>query len=370
MSSTAQTKISVLIPAYNKERGIVRAVQSVTAQTWKNLEVIVLDDASTDRTAEQVEALCRQDARVRLVRREQNGGTLNARLDAFAASTGDYLLCLDADDTLDPACAETLLKIAERSHAEIVGFSARLLDHGKTAGTVDAVRKELNGKAVFEAAFCDHLYNWSVCLKLFRRDIFQRAADAVRRFYCVSAEDFYFYTVLSFFAGKLVLSGQIFYNYQFTAGITGGSTPDSFRRMATMLDALNAVKDFLRQQKADAQYAEAFRQREKEHFFYLFARWPEMEPAGSRELLEYLNSKYDAESVKQYFSGYFSPALAEQAYASLRNENVFPALPRRTESGGRCSAFRKKCARLLKPESPLWFCLKRCSDRIRWRKYS
>ena len=165
MSSTAQTKISVLIPAYNKERGIVRAVQSVTAQTWKNLEVIVLDDASTDRTAEQVEALCRQDARVRLVRREQNGGTLNARLDAFAASTGDYLLCLDADDTLDPACAETLLKIAERSHAEIVGFSARLLDHGKTAGTVDAVRKELNGKAVFEAAFCDHLYNWSVCLK-------------------------------------------------------------------------------------------------------------------------------------------------------------------------------------------------------------
>lgn len=369
MSSTPQAKISVLIPAYNKERGIVRAVQSVTAQTWKNLEVIVLDDASTDCTAELVETLHRQDERVRLVRRGQNGGTLNARLDAFAAATGDYLLCLDADDTLDPECAETLLKTALRSNAEIVGFGARLLDRGETAGTVDAVRKELNGKDVFEAAFCDHLYNWSVCLKLFRRDIFRKAADAARRFYCVSAEDFYFYTVLSFFAEKLVLCGQIFYNYHYTAGITGGGTPDSFRRMATMLDALNEVRDFLRRQNAEEQYAGAFRKREQEHFSYLFARWPETESSVSRELLEYLNGKYDAEKVKQYFAEYFSPSAAEQAYAALRNGNAFPALPRRTESG-ESAGLRKKFARLLKPESPLWFCLKRCSDWIKWRKYS
>ncbi|MBQ9337121.1 MAG: glycosyltransferase family 2 protein [Lentisphaeria bacterium] len=356
--------VSVLIPAYNKERTICRAVRSVLAQTCRDLEVIVSDDASTDGTRDRVRELAAEDGRVRLVESERNQGTLLNRLSAFEASAGKYLLCLDADDTLDPECAAALVSLVEKESADMVGFGARMLDgSGKTAGTVDAVKHVLTGKNIFEAAFCRHLYNWSVCLKLIRRDLFEKAASEAEKFYCVSAEDFYFYTVLSHYAQRLVMSGRIFYNYHVSEGLTGECGPDSFRRLATLLDALNAVRRFLDRQGVGETYAAAFADREREHFFLLLDRFP-----GDAASLSVLTEKYDPAAVKRLLSEFFSPEYADGAFAALAEGRALPALPGRDrESGGK---WKKLLEKLLPPESPQWFLAKRWADRVRWRKYS
>lgn len=91
--------VSVIMPAYNAAPWIAEAVGSVLAQTWRELEVIVVDDGSKDATAEVVAGI--GDSRVRLIRQE-NRGAAAARNLGFVESNGDFIQYLDADDLLTP----------------------------------------------------------------------------------------------------------------------------------------------------------------------------------------------------------------------------------------------------------------------------
>ena len=357
--------VSVLIPACNKERQIAEAVRSVLDQTWRDLEVIVADDASTDRTAEIVRELAAADPRLHLITHAENQGTLRTRLDAFQASSGRYVMCLDADDTLDADCVEYLLRIAKRGEADMVGFGARLLRGGKTIGTIDAVRQILNGRKIFETAFRHHLYNWSICLKLVRRDLFEKAAAETETFYCVSAEDFYFYTILSFYAQRLILCGKVFYNYRIADGLTGESSPGSFRRFATLLDALQAVRRFLDAKDPEGSFGDAFEMREREHFRMLLERFP-----GTADALTLLTGKYDPEKVRRYLAEFYSPEYAESAFAALTRGEPLPVRPENRSDGRSDLSAGKRLEQFIRPESALWFLLKRITDWVRWRKFA
>jgi len=111
--------ISVVIPAYNAARWLQAAVESVLAQSLQAIEIVVVDDGSTDDIAE----LCRTfGSRVRYVRRE-NGGLSAARNTGVAHTSGDWLLFLDADDVLVPGALEALARTAESTVAGVVyGF--------------------------------------------------------------------------------------------------------------------------------------------------------------------------------------------------------------------------------------------------------
>lgn len=90
--------VSVIVPACNAAGTIRFALAGLREQTWTNLEIIVVDDASTDETAAIVAEIAAEDPRIRLIRREQNGGTYLARNRGLEAVTGDYVTVHDADD--------------------------------------------------------------------------------------------------------------------------------------------------------------------------------------------------------------------------------------------------------------------------------
>ncbi len=90
--------VTVIVPAYDMEAFLARAVVSALAQTHRNLEVLIVDDASTDGTAKAAKALCQSDGRVRLLSHEANKGGCAARNTGLREARGEYVAFLDADD--------------------------------------------------------------------------------------------------------------------------------------------------------------------------------------------------------------------------------------------------------------------------------
>ena len=124
-ASTAQNevgtvRVSVVIPAFNAEATIGRAIASARRQTEQRLEIIVVDDASSDRTPAIVAEAARSDGRIRLLRQPANAGPAAARNRGIAAAKGNWIALLDADDSYLPNRLATLLELADRVGADMV----------------------------------------------------------------------------------------------------------------------------------------------------------------------------------------------------------------------------------------------------------
>ena len=116
--------VSILVPAHNCEATIGTALRSILSQTWQNVEVIVVDDASTDGTAEAVREFERTDARVRLVPAGTNGGAYVSRNLALNEATGEFVTCHDADDWSHPEKIEQQVRHL-RQHPEVVANTSQ-----------------------------------------------------------------------------------------------------------------------------------------------------------------------------------------------------------------------------------------------------
>lgn len=95
-------KVSIVTPSWNSEKYIEETIKSVQNQTYENWEMIIVDDCSTDRTVEIVEAISRANPRIRILRQTVNGGAAKARNKSMQAATGRFIAYLDADDIWKP----------------------------------------------------------------------------------------------------------------------------------------------------------------------------------------------------------------------------------------------------------------------------
>jgi glycosyltransferase involved in cell wall biosynthesis len=101
-------KVSIVVPIFNTESYLNRCIDSILNQTYKNLEIILVDDGSTDRCAEICDEYTVSDNRVRVVHK-QNGGEASARNAGLVASTGEYIAFCDSDDELLPDAIEKMM---------------------------------------------------------------------------------------------------------------------------------------------------------------------------------------------------------------------------------------------------------------------
>ena len=113
-----KVKVSVIIPAYNQAAFIHKAVTSLQAQTLDSWECIIVDDGSTDNTAEIVANIALNEPRVRLLQK-QNGGSASARDMGLQQVQGEYIQFLDADDTIAPNKLEQQVQLMERDNLDI-----------------------------------------------------------------------------------------------------------------------------------------------------------------------------------------------------------------------------------------------------------
>jgi succinoglycan biosynthesis protein ExoO len=122
-------RVSIIIAVLNGIRTIGKAIESAQAQTERDLEILVVDDGSTDGTPDFVHGYAARDPRIRLIRLEKNVGAAAATNVAIAQAKGDWIGVLDADDWYEPGRVEALLKAAAHHDADLVGDNLRIFDH-------------------------------------------------------------------------------------------------------------------------------------------------------------------------------------------------------------------------------------------------
>ena len=118
-------KTSIIIPAYNAQSYIERAIESALRQTYDDIEIIIINDGSTDKTGEIIEEYSQKHTNIKVISTD-NGGVSRARNIGIDNSSGEYIVFLDADDELLPYSVENMVECLIEADADIVN-PAKLL---------------------------------------------------------------------------------------------------------------------------------------------------------------------------------------------------------------------------------------------------
>lgn len=225
-------KISVIVPVYNSINCLEKCVRSLCAQTYSNLEILLIDDGSTDGTAALMEELAKTDSRIR-IRHKENGGASSARNVGISLATGDYLAFADSDDYLEPYVYEELQRalaagdypVAQISRDEVDEDGNRLPDV-----CIPPEKERFCDAETFLKELLLHRGDCSFCTKLFPREVFgaHRFPEGELN------EDFRLLVeILQEIAGIVILPKQGYHVVARKTSTTRTRTQDSFSRVFT-----------------------------------------------------------------------------------------------------------------------------------------
>lgn len=167
--------ISVIVPVYNVENYLARCVESILAQTYPNLEVLLVDDGARDASGRICDEYADKDSRVRVIHKE-NGGLSSARNAGIEAAKGDYLAFVDSDDWIEPDAYEQMLHLIHKYDVKLV-CAGRYDVNGdtgeKTIGLCPQKEEKLAAEEVVGRIFTWDNCDSSACDKLYHRSLFQ-----------------------------------------------------------------------------------------------------------------------------------------------------------------------------------------------------
>lgn len=176
-------KVSVIVPIYNIEEYLKICIESIINQSYKDLEIILVDDGATDNSRKIVDEFATTDNRIVTIHKK-NGGLVSARKAGISIAEGEYVLCVDGDDAITQDCVEQLVKVAEDEDADaVIGICTRKGE-----------------KKLIESTIPTGVYKSNIQRKYFYSNM-------------LSGNDFFSFGVMPFVCGKLFKT-NVFRPYQ------------------------------------------------------------------------------------------------------------------------------------------------------------
>lgn len=165
-------KVSIIIPAYNVENEIARCLESCINQTYTNIEIIVVNDGSTDNTLNIVLKLQEKDSRVVILSKHNQGAAL-ARKSGLDAAVGDYIYYLDGDDYIPLGAISSLVEYTANYEYDLVigNYYQKLVNFNRIRKVKNLRLCNVRKKDVLSAMVLGSI-PWSLCFKLIRRSYF------------------------------------------------------------------------------------------------------------------------------------------------------------------------------------------------------
>ena len=202
-------KISIIVPVYNVEKYLKKCIDSIVNQTYKNLEIILVDDGATDRSGEICDELAKLDNRIK-VYHKKNGGLSDARNYGVERATGSYVGFVDSDDYIDAEMYEKLYEAITKEDADVAECSFKIIypdrvelfndeEYYNVLGEQEYLEEYLKLKKIFG----------SVWTKLIKSTIAKKIEFPVGKLY----EDTYYAYDLIDIVDKYVIMDNPYYNY-------------------------------------------------------------------------------------------------------------------------------------------------------------
>lgn len=240
-------KISVIIPVYNIASYLQRCLDSVISQTYKNLEIIVVNDGSLDNSLEILEEYAIRDERV-VVLNKENGGVTSCRREGLANAQGKYIFFLDGDDWLESESLERLYLLGKQQDADIIVGNAYYSTDNEDIEMFSTNFDVLSSKE-FIHSLAIGKQPWCLWMKLIKKSICHKMVipDGLSM-----AEDMLGVLQLSFYARVIAKSSYYGYHYYQRQG-AATKTPTKKHAMDALL-AAKYVSDFFKARNVYSDY--------------------------------------------------------------------------------------------------------------------
>ena len=257
-------KISIVVPVYKVEKYIEKCINSLINQTYKNIEIILIDDGSPDRCGKICDEFKKKDKRIKVIHKK-NGGLSDARNRGIKEATGDYIMFVDSDDTIEVDSCEELVKVFKKTNADIICYNFR---------TVDEEYKELRKNIPFNLGntkkITELTYDEAIIDNIYRKNIRYEAGSKLYKKNILSniefpkgmlAEDFYVFYKFLKKAKKIVHFDYQIYNYlQRSDSIMGQKNKKLYR------DIYITEKEFYEEVNRVCNSLDDIKQNENRHF--------------------------------------------------------------------------------------------------------
>ena len=252
-------KLSVIIPVYNEEKSLRRCLDSILSQSFKDLEIICVDDGSSDRSADILQDYVDRKPRVHATAFNRRLGTVLARKLALLDARGDYIMFADADDMILPGGCETAVRLIGECKADVLQFSVDFEAEKKDAEQLDKFLRvfrsrtmESHGTNILYDCFVNHRFMHNLWNKIYRAGICREAVNAMPDIQLHHYTDQYLSFFILFFVKtfRSVVTKPC-YRYHFGGGVST-STPDSeqFRSLCEVSKTFPLMEKFLRDHNA------------------------------------------------------------------------------------------------------------------------
>ena len=233
-------KVSIILPVYNVEKYLPQCIQSIIEQTFLEIEIILVDDGSTDRTPLICDAFAERDDRIKVIH-QTNGGAAKARNTGMDNSTGDYIMFIDSDDWIEKNTVKELLTLLKTSQCDIA--MCQYIDE-YVNGNEKHDYIDVEGIFSNEDIAKKMLFKWEYlisCCKLYRQEVLKgiRWVEG----HCIDDEFFTYKAIIN--AKRIGLSKKYLYHYRQRSSSAMGNEKKKFARLKDQIDFVTMRYDEL-----------------------------------------------------------------------------------------------------------------------------
>lgn len=252
-----KTKISVIIPVYNVEKYLDRCVNSIVNQTYRDLEIILVDDGTRDRSGQICDRWTQKDSRIKVIHKS-NGGLGSARNVGIKIAEGEYIAFVDSDDYIAPSICQDCIDQLKKHKADICYFgSARVYPDGTVRVNHSFFPDYLNGREELQKEIMPKCYGrypgdafgigtaWG---GIYRRELIQRYKIEFPSERELISEDYVFTADICYVADSIAFVNKIGYLYcENETSLSHSYREDRFEKNVCFY--LNRVEDIRRKQQ-------------------------------------------------------------------------------------------------------------------------
>jgi len=229
---------SIIIPAYNAEKYIDRAIKSVLDQKFMDYELLIINDGSNDKTANIIEEYAKNNIQIKIINHDKNESLHIVRIDGVSNSNGQYLLFLDSDDYF----TNDALNLLEKEIKKNPDYDFYEFGYIKQPSK-KAVFPSFKGKDRFSAYFERDIYPaYTMWNKVYNSELIKKAFSYIEREYINNAEDIYESIVIAYFCKKTIISKIKIINYTIGSGVS-----TIYKDYNKTIEYLNSLKVVLRE---------------------------------------------------------------------------------------------------------------------------